>query len=102
MLFKTYHVYILKCSDDSYYIGVTNNIVRRMGEYENGQSVKAYTFLRRPLKLVYKKEFRNILKAIAYEKQLKGWRRAKKEALVEGRLKDLVGLAKSHGSTSSP
>jgi len=75
-----------------------------MSEHENGRSIKAYTFERRPLKLVYSKEFTNILKAIAYEKQLKGWRRAKKEALIEGRLQDLVELSKSskHGSTGSP
>jgi putative endonuclease len=104
MPFKTYYVYILKCSDDSYYVGVTNNLIRRMNEHQTGRSIKSYTFDKRPLKLVYSREFTNILKAIAYEKQLKGWRRAKKEALIEGRLDDLVELsrANSHGSTGSP
>ncbi|MBD1384253.1 GIY-YIG nuclease family protein [Mucilaginibacter rigui] len=98
-----YHVYILLCSDGSYYTGVTNNIERRMIEHESGENPNCYTFKRRPLKLVFNEVFADINQAIAFEKQVKGWRRAKKEAIINCRWDLLPELAKSaNGSTSSP
>ncbi|MEQ9374929.1 MAG: GIY-YIG nuclease family protein [Imperialibacter sp.] len=78
-----YTVYILKCADGSYYTGVTNDIDRRLYEHQIGYDTKSYTFKRRPVDLVFTEHFGNINKAIAFEKQIKGWSRAKKEALMK-------------------
>ena len=77
-----YYVYILKCSDDSYYTGITNNIELRFKQHEDGLDPKAYTYSRRPLELVFYQEFKYVDKAIAFEKQVKGWSRKKKEAII--------------------
>jgi putative endonuclease len=87
---KNYYVYILKCNDGSYYTGVTNNIEKRLGEHNSNCSVTAYTFKRRPVELVYSQQFNDIKQAIELEKQIKGWTRRKKEALINedwGKLK---------------
>ena len=88
-----YYTYILKCSDDSYYIGVTNNVERRLIEHQEGINITCYTYSRRPIDLVYFEKFIDILQAIAREKQLKGWSRKKKEALIEERGTDLPNLS---------
>ena len=80
-----YTVYILLCRDGSYYTGITNDLERRLWEHETGCDPKAYTFRRRPLKLVFHEDFRDVNRAIDFEKQIKGWRREKKEALINGR-----------------
>ncbi len=77
-----YTVYILKCSDGSYYVGVTNDIESRLVQHQEGKNRKAYTYSRRPVKLVFEEHFRDINQAITFEKQVKGWRREKKEALI--------------------
>ena len=79
-----YFVYILKCFDDSYYVGVTNQLERRLIEHQEGLNAKCFTFKRRPLELQFKAEFDNVLRAIHFEKQLKGWSRSKKEAMING------------------
>jgi putative endonuclease len=79
---KYYFVYILKCSDNSYYTGFTNNIERRLAEHQSGKKPDCYTFYRRPVELVFGEYFLNPNDAIAFEKQVKGWSRAKKEALI--------------------
>jgi putative endonuclease len=89
---KYYFVYILKCSDDSYYTGVTNNMERRLYEHQNGENAQAFTYNKRPVKLVFCEEYQDIKQAIAFEKQIKGWTRKKKEAIIEGnwhKLKEL-------------
>jgi putative endonuclease len=97
---KTIYVYILECSDDSFYVGVTNNVGRRFIEHISGLHEDSYTFSRRPLKLVYCKEFNRPIKAIEYEKQLKGWSRAKKIALINNALGLLHDLAACKNDTS--
>jgi putative endonuclease len=92
---KQYFVYILLCSDNSYYTGVTNNLERRIYEHENGLDPNSYTFKRRPLKLVFHEMFYDINQAIAFEKQIKGWRRAKKEAIINGDWHLLPELSKN-------
>jgi len=79
-----YFVYILLCSDNSYYTGVTNDMERRLYEHENALNPGSYTCKRRPVKLVFQEDFSNINQAIAFEKQVKGWNRAKKEAIIRG------------------
>jgi putative endonuclease len=100
---KHYHVYILLCRDGSYYTGITNNIERRIIEHQSGEDPNCYTFKRRPLKLVFNEVFGDVSQAIAFEKQVKGWKRSKKEAIIAGRWDLLPELSKSsNGSTSSP
>ena len=94
-----YFVYILLCSDNSYYTDVTNNLDRRLYEHETGFDLKAHTFKRRPLKLVFHETFTEITQAIAFEKQVKGWNRAKKEALINGRWDLLPELSKRKQSS---
>lgn len=86
------YTYILKCNDGSYYTGVTNDIERRLWEHENSK-LKSYTQLRQPVKLAWCSEDVPIDLAIQAEKQIKGWRRAKKEALIVGDLEQLQELA---------
>jgi len=78
-----YFVYVLECSDGSYYVGVTNDLEVRLEQHNSGYEPKAYTFTRRPLTLKFYQRFTLIEDAIAFEKQLKGWSREKKEALFE-------------------
>jgi putative endonuclease len=98
---KTYFVYILKCSDLSYYVGVTNDVERRLAEHNSDYNTTCYTFSRRPIELLYYQTFQDPNKAIQFEKQLKGWSRRKKEALIRGDLGKLVEYSKSRSSTSS-
>ena len=79
---KEYYVYILKCKDTSYYTGVTNDIDRRLWEHQEGINKECYTYRRRPVELMYVGIFNDVNEAIAFEKQIKGWSRKKKEALV--------------------
>ena len=89
------HLYILKCADGSYYTGVTNNLERRLSEHENGDDPKSYTYNKRPVKLVFIEEFSDPHVAFAKEKQIKGWSRKKKEALIKGEWEELKRLSKS-------
>ncbi|GAC1309640.1 MAG: GIY-YIG nuclease family protein [Mucilaginibacter sp.] len=81
---KQYFVYILLCSDNSYYTGITNDIERRLYEHESGLDPGSYTCKRRPVKLVFQETFTEVVQAIAFEKQIKGWKRRKKEAMING------------------
>lgn len=90
---KFYYVYILKCSDNSYYVGITNNFERRIIEHNEGYDSKSYTFKRRPLELVYLKTFNDSNQAILFEKQIKGWSRKKKEALINDNCEVLPELS---------
>ena len=94
-------VYILKCSDDSYYTGVTSDLEKRMKQHNEGEFWYCYTFNKRPLQLVYTREFKDNLEAIAFEKQIKRWSRAKKEALIAGDIAKLKELSKSKSNASS-
>ena len=89
-------VYILECSDSSYYVGVTNNIEKRVSEHNDGLDIGCYTYIRRPVKLAYYNEFSDNMDAIRAEKQLKGWARAKKKALIDGDIELLMLLSKNN------
>jgi putative endonuclease len=91
---KKSFVYILKCSDTSYYTGVTSNLEKRLFEHQSGKKTNAYTFRRRPVKLVFYCEFTDINMAIAVKKRIKKWSRLKKEALILGEFERLPNLAK--------
>lgn len=75
-------MYMVICTDASYYIGITNDVGRRVWEHNKGIDRHCYTFTRRPVKLVYCADFSDPNRAIAWEKQLKGWSRKKKQALI--------------------
>ncbi|MBS7255528.1 GIY-YIG nuclease family protein [Flavobacterium branchiicola] len=90
---KLYYVYILKCSDGSYYTGMTNNINRRLDEHNYGVNKESYTYNKRPLELVFCTEFNDVIQAISFEKQVKGWSRKKKEAIINDKWEDLKKLS---------
>jgi len=95
MKLHNYSVYILECSDGSYYTGVTNNLERRLWEHNTGFNIGCYTYTRRPLILRYYEMTKYINQAILREKQLKGWSRKKKEALFKEDWNELIRLSKS-------
>lgn len=89
------YVYILKCADDSYYTGITKDPMRRLEQHQQGLRKDAYTFDRRLVEMVFCQHFPDGIhdQAIAFEKKLKGWSRAKKEAIIADRWNDLPKLA---------
>jgi len=94
------YVYILECSDNSLYVGVTNDVGRRFIEHSTGMHEESFTFKRRPVKLVFCRQFKSPMEAINFEKQIKRWTRSKKEALIKYDLELLHDLAKcKNGST---
>ena len=90
---KCYHVYILKCADNSYYTVITSDLDKRISEHESGTHKNSYTHFRRPVKLVYSAEFSSVDLAIAMEKKIKKWSRVKKEALITGAFEHLPNLS---------
>ncbi|MCE5301015.1 MAG: GIY-YIG nuclease family protein [Spirochaetia bacterium] len=81
-------VYILKCSDDSYYVGKTTSIKRRITEHVTGKG-GSYTSKRLPVELQYLEKYNEERNAVAREIQLKGWSGKKKQALIDDDLKIL-------------
>ena len=80
-----YVVYILECADGSYYTGSARDLSQRIWQHETGASSSAYTYSRRPVKLVWaSEECRKYSDALRWERQIKGWSRAKKQALIRG------------------
>ena len=89
------YIYILKCSDDTYYTGSTINIEKRFWEHSNFEGAN-YTSKRLPVVLVYLEEFDKIEEAFYREKQIQGWSRAKKQALIQKNYDKLVLLSKNY------
>jgi putative endonuclease len=87
-------VYILECSDASYYVGSTWDLERRVGEHDLGLGAE-YTRRRRPVRLVWSCQLNRVDEAFRVEKQIQGWSRAKRQALIEGRFEDLPALART-------
>jgi len=85
-------VYIFRCADGSFYTGCTTNLERRHDQHARGNV--GYTAKRKPLELVWTEEFANLDDAAAFEKQVKGWSRAKKEALIRGDWPEIQRLAR--------
>jgi putative endonuclease len=86
-------IYILECSDGTYYTGSTKDLKRSLQEHQAGEGSK-YTKMRLPVKLIYSEEFDRIDAAFYREKQIQSWSRKKKQALIEGRLDELPELSK--------
>lgn len=88
-----YAVYILLCADDSYYTGLSNDFEKRIWQHETGYFPECYTFKRRPLRLVWQTRVETAEDASKLEKQIKGWSRKKKEALINDDIKELKMLS---------
>jgi putative endonuclease len=93
---KLYFVYILKCNDDSFYTGFTNNLDRRLYEHNAGLSKDSYTCDKRPVELVWYEMFTEPTQAILIEKKIKGWSRRKKQALIDEDWDKLVKYSKNY------
>ena len=92
-----HYVYILKCADDSYYVGMTINLERRLKEHQKGYRDSSYTSTRRPVVLVWSGEMPTRADAVKTEHRIKTWTRAKKEALIRGDSKGVYGVVKRKG-----
>jgi putative endonuclease len=92
---KTGYVYILECSDRSFYTGITNSIERRLAEHEEDEGI-TYVSKRRPFKLIWISDELVIQDAIVLEKQVKGWRRDKKMALINENYDQLPDLSTAY------
>lgn len=88
-------MYILLCSDGSYYTGSTIDLERRLEQHQNGEGAN-HTKKRLPVTLLYYEEYSRIDEAFYREKQVQGWSRKKKEALIEGKIELLPELAKAY------
>ncbi len=93
---KQYYVYILLCSDETYYVGVTNDLSRRLNEHQEGLKTDSYTAKRLPVVLKTAICFPSILKAIEYEKKIKKWSKRKKEALINEHYELLPELSRKN------
>ena len=89
----SFWVYILRCADDSYYTGHTDSLEKRLSERQLGE-IKGHTSSRLPVVLVHSQEFQTREEALFCELQIKGWSRAKKEALIAGQWDEIVRLSR--------
>ena len=95
-------VYILKCSDNSYYTGHTDNLEKRVHEHFNQEIPSYYTASRLPLKLVYYEAFYSREQALSSERKIKKWSRNKKEALISKNWELLAALSKRKAKQTTP
>ncbi|WP_263081270.1 GIY-YIG nuclease family protein [Endozoicomonas sp. Mp262] len=96
-----FYVYILRCSDSSYYTGHTDNLERRLAQHHARAFPDCYTANRRPVELVYQQTFSTREEALASERRIKGWSRKKKEAMMSGDWQEVSRLARRKPSTTS-
>ena len=94
----SFWVYIIECADGSYYVGHTDDVEKRLAEHEQN-TFKCYTSKRLPIQLVFCSEFSTRDDALARERQIKGWSRRKKQALIRGDWSGLVKYSKGKRST---
>jgi putative endonuclease len=90
-----FHCYLLLCADGTYYCGHTDDMEKRLAQHQSGVFA-GYTFKRRPVKLVWNDAFQTRDDAKAAEKRIKGWSRAKKQALIAGDWALISELARNH------
>jgi putative endonuclease len=89
------YMYILECADGSYYTGSTWNLERRLAEHQSGVGAR-HTAKRLPVKLVYCEYYDRIVDAYRREKQVQGWSRRKKQALIEENAEKLVEYSRNY------
>ncbi|MBY0270701.1 MAG: GIY-YIG nuclease family protein [Burkholderiales bacterium] len=87
-------VYMLKCADDSYYVGHTEDLETRIGKHSR-REIPGYTSSRLPVRLLFSQEHPTREEALAAERRIKGWSRKKKEALIRGDWDEVSRLARS-------
>lgn len=88
------YTYILECSNGQYYVGSTKDLEKRLQEHQAGLGGE-FTRAHLPVKLIYYEEYQSVEQAFHRERQLHGWSRAKKEALICGDMESLKRLSKS-------
>jgi putative endonuclease len=95
--------YMLRCADDSYYVGSAtgDDLAKRIAEHQSGV-YPGYTWSRRPVKLVWSEHFERITDAIAAERKIKGWSRAKKLALINGDWASVKLLSRRRAGRAKP
>ena len=96
-----HYLYILKCSDGSLYIGTTHDPDRRLHEHQTGADPKAFTASRRPVERIHVEPFESENDALAAERKIKKWSRAKKLAYIAGDWQQVSLLAKKTTQTQS-
>jgi len=94
-------MYILECADGSYYTGSTWDLDRRLREHQNGEGAN-HTKKCLPVKLVYYEEYARVEDAFHREKQVQGWSRRKKEALMEGDREKLIEFSRNYTQYGGP
>ncbi len=100
-LFMTtlFFTYMVLCADDSFYVGITNAVAKRVMEHNSNDFPKSYTYTRRPVQLVFVRPFFDSNDAISFEKQLQKWSRKKKWALALGDLELVHKLAECRNAS---
>ncbi|WP_076865118.1 GIY-YIG nuclease family protein [Bradyrhizobium mercantei] len=95
------YVYMLRCADDSFYVGsATGDDLAPRIDQHNAGAYPGYTFNRRPVVLVWSEHFDRITDGIAAERQIKGWSRKKKQALIRSDWMTISKLARRRGGTA--
>ncbi|MEH6757938.1 MAG: GIY-YIG nuclease family protein [Parasphingorhabdus sp.] len=89
-----FYTYILRCADSSFYTGQTDNLEQRIAQHQSGYFT-GYTYKRRPIELVWSEIFSTRVEALEAERQIKGWSKAKKQALIDGNWGLLSELARN-------
>jgi putative endonuclease len=89
-----YAIYILLCVDAAYYTGLAKDLEHRVWEHQTGVYSDAYTFTRRPVKLVWSEVVETYPEGFQWEHQIKGWSHAKKEALIRGDIQAIHEIVK--------
>jgi putative endonuclease len=93
----SFWAYMLHCRGGSFYVGHTDNLEDRVAQHQSG-SIRGFTRDHLPVKLVWSQEFSTRYEALAAERQIKGWTRAKKLALIRGDWEQISALAKSRSA----
>ena len=91
----SFWVYILRCADNSYYTGHTDNLEERIAKHQAGE-IEGYTSTRLPVRLLFAEEFPTREEALVSEQQIKGWSRRKKEAMMRGDWAEVSQLARRY------
>ena len=98
----TFWTYLLRCRDGSFYCGHTDNLEARIGQHQAGAIEGCYTKHRRPVTLAWSQDFPSRLEALEAERRIKGWTRAKKQALIRGDWAGLSLLARNRQGAGRP
>jgi predicted GIY-YIG superfamily endonuclease len=94
LVVMAFHAYILLCADGSFYTGHTDHLENRIADHQCGRFA-GYTAKRRPVRLMWSEDFPTRYEALAVERQIKGWSRAKKQALIDGDWERVSKLARN-------